>query len=99
MSIGHVSAVRQNAQTCHKGTAMRVAARGCFRIAPSDSSQRERQGARGAAFVTQRDFSMRKQRSITGLTLVAVSLAFTPIPLHSETFTGTAFAVSEDGDL
>jgi S1-C subfamily serine protease len=32
--------------------------------------------------------------------LVAVGLGFTPVPpLQAETFTGTAFAVSEDGDL
>src|SRR6266536_2777563 len=42
---------------------------------------------------------MRKQKSITGVMLVAASLAVTPVTLHAEIFTGTAFAVSEDGDL
>src|SRR6266496_3789396 len=34
-----------------------------------------------------------------GTMLVAAALVFLPLPVHAETFTGTAFAVSEDGDL
>jgi S1-C subfamily serine protease len=42
---------------------------------------------------------MTKQKSVAGVMIVAVSLAFTPIPVHAETFTGTAFAISEEGNL
>jgi serine protease Do len=75
-------------QTCHKGTSMRATGR----LGPTPRVSWLRPGARG---ISQMDKTRIPRRAL----LVAAGLAFTSIPLQAETFTGTAFAVSEEGDL